>query len=139
MWNLFLIVLQRFVSMSSSNLKVLFIKIIQHRQHVFHELVQTETNYVNILRTILDVFKKPLEDPNLAGGELLNATEMRIIFGNLPPIHEVHSAMLQEFQNALGQNWREDFSIGDVFLKYANDLLKAYPPYVNFLEDSKRR
>lgn len=106
---------------------------------MFHELVQTETNYVNILRTILDVFKKPLEDPNLAGGELLNATEMRIIFGNLPPIYEVHSAMLQEFQNALGQNWREDFSIGDVLLKYANDLLKAYPPYVNFLEDSKRR
>ena len=101
--------------------------------------MQTETNYVNILRTILDVFKKPLEDPNLAGGELLNATEMRIIFGNLPPIYEVHSAMLQEFQSALGQKWREDFSIGDVFLKYANDLLKAYPPYVNFLEDSKRR
>ena len=108
------------------------------RQHVFHELVQTETNYVNILKTILDVFKKPLEDPNLVGGELLNQTEMRIIFGNVPPIYEVHAAMLAEFQNAV-QNWREDFSIGEVFLKHANDLLKAYPPYVNFLDDSKRR
>ena len=68
------------------------------RQHVFHELVQTETNYVNILRTILEVFKKPLEDPNQAGGELLNATEMRIVFGNLPPIYDVHAAMLEEFQ-----------------------------------------
>ena len=30
-------------------------KQITARQHVFHELVQTETNYVNILRTILEV------------------------------------------------------------------------------------
>jgi len=114
-------------------------KQITPRQHVFHELVQTETNYVNILKTILDVFKKPLEDPNQAGGELLNATEMRIVFGNLPPIYDVHAAMLEEFQKALGSGWKEDFSIGDVFLKHATDLLKAYPPYVNFLEDSKRR
>ena len=53
---------------------------------------------MNILKTILDVFKKPLEDPNQAGGELLNATEMRIVFGNLPPIYDVHAAMLEEFQ-----------------------------------------
>ena len=53
---------------------------------------------MNILRTILEVFKKPLEDPNQAGGELLNATEMRIVFGNLPPIYDVHAAMLEEFQ-----------------------------------------
>jgi protein ECT2 len=64
---------------------------------VFHELVQTEANYTAILRTILDVFKKSLEDPNLIGGQLLNQTEIRIIFGNLPPIYEIHSKMLAEF------------------------------------------
>jgi hypothetical protein len=67
------------------------------RPQVFHELVQTEANYTAILRTILDVFKKSLEDPNLIGGQLLNQTEIRIIFGNLPPIYEIHSKMLAEF------------------------------------------
>ena len=67
------------------------------RQQVFHELVQTEANYTAILKTILDVFKKNLEDPNLIGGQLLNQTEIKIIFGNLPPIYEIHSKMLAEF------------------------------------------
>jgi hypothetical protein len=67
------------------------------RQQVFHELVQTEANYTAILKTILDVFKKNLEDPNIIGGQILNQTEIKIIFGNLPPIYEIHSKMLAEF------------------------------------------
>ena len=42
----------------------------------------------------------------------------------------------QEFIHAQ-KNWTDDFSIGNVYLKYAEVLLKAYPPYVNFYEDSK--
>ena len=49
---------------------------------VFAELVQTEENYVSILRTILEVFKQPLEgdDPKM---KLLNQTELKIIFGQV--------------------------------------------------------
>lgn len=55
---------------------------------MFSELVQTEENFVNILRTIVDVFKTPLEtDPKMR--ELLNQTQMKIIFGNVPPILQV--------------------------------------------------
>ena len=32
------------------------------RQRVFNELVQTETNFVNVLKSILYVFKRPLDD-----------------------------------------------------------------------------
>lgn len=32
----------------------------------------TEANYTKIIRTILEVFKRPLEDPDIIGGELLN-------------------------------------------------------------------
>ena len=42
----------------------------------------------------------------------------------------------QEFNHAQ-KHWTEDFSIGAVYLKYADALLKAYPPYVNFYQDSK--
>ncbi|NP_001396654.1 protein ECT2 isoform 12 [Mus musculus] len=34
-------------------------------------------------------------------------------------------------------NWDESRSIGDIFLKYAKDLVKTYPPFVNFFEMSK--
>ncbi|XP_033226944.1 protein ECT2 isoform X2 [Belonocnema kinseyi] len=106
------------------------------RHQVFLELVQTESNYVGILSTIMTLFKSPLEDLIEKSGELLNSTEAKIIFGNFPPIYEVHKKMLEELRyNAA--HWTEDVSIGNVFLRYAPDLLKAYPPYVNFFENTK--
>lgn len=111
-------------------------KIQSPRQQVFMELVQTESNYVGILHTIMSMFKRPLEDLSESEGQLLNNTELKIIFGNLPPIYEVHKQMLEELCWA-ASHWKEDFSIGNVFLKYAPDLIKAYPPFVNFFENTK--
>ena len=69
---------------------------------------------MNILRTIVDVFKTPLEeDPKMA--QLLNQTQMKIIFGNVPPILEVHAKMLKEFQ-ALLRDWKEPVVIGELRL-----------------------
>lgn len=123
-------------SMASPSSTNLDLKSMSPRQRVFNELVQTETNFVNVLRSVLHVFKRPLEEPDQKGGQLLNQTELKIIFGNLPPIYDVHMKMLAEFNHAQ-KHWTEDFSIGAVYLKYADALLKAYPPYVNFYQDSK--
>ncbi|XP_012254951.2 protein ECT2 isoform X2 [Athalia rosae] len=106
------------------------------RHQVFLELVTTESNYVGILSTIMTLFKSPLEDLIETSGELLNSTEAKIIFGNFPPIYEVHKRMLEELRYNAG-HWVEDVSIGNIFLKYAPDLVKAYPPYVNFFENTK--
>lgn len=111
-------------------------KIQSPRQQVFMELFQTESNYVGILHTIMSMFKTPLEDFSVSEGQLLNNTELKIIFGNLPPIYEVHKQMLEELCWT-SSHWKEDFSIGNVFLKYAPDLVKAYPPFVNFFENTK--
>ena len=77
------------------------LKSMSPRQRVFNELVQTETNFVTVLKSILQVFKKPLDDPNQIGGPLLNQTELKIIFGNLPPIYDVHMKMLAVSNNYL--------------------------------------
>ncbi|KAJ8680542.1 hypothetical protein QAD02_016329 [Eretmocerus hayati] len=106
------------------------------RHQVFLELVQTESNYVGILETIMTLFKSPLEDLIETNGELLNSTEAKIIFGNFPPIYEVHKKMLEELRYCAA-HWSEESSIGNIFLKYAPDLIKAYPPYVNFFENTK--
>ncbi|RMC01967.1 hypothetical protein DUI87_21129 [Hirundo rustica rustica] len=66
------------------------------RWQVAKELYQTESNYVDILTTII---QEDLED--------------------------------------LMMNWTESKSIGDIILKYSKDLLKTYPPFVNFFEMSK--
>jgi len=105
------------------------------RQQVFAELVQTEENYVNILRTIVEVFKRPLEeDPKMT---LLNQTQMKIIFGGVPPILAVHEKMLADL-SALLRDWREPVCIGDVIGRYSGELMRAYPPFVNFFENAKK-
>ncbi|KAI4466302.1 protein ect2 [Holotrichia oblita] len=96
------------------------------RQQVFLELVQTESNYVNILNIIMTMFKQQLEN-STEEEALLNNTELKIIFGNLPPIYETHLKMLDELRWT-SANWSEDKSIGSIILKYSTDLLKAYPP-----------
>ncbi|CAH1117797.1 unnamed protein product [Phaedon cochleariae] len=105
------------------------------RHQVFLELLQTETNYVDILHTIMTMFKKHLEDmPDEE--ELLNNIELNFIFGKLPPIYETHVKMVDEFRWT-SAHWNEDRSIGNIIVKYSTELLKAYPPYINYFEEMK--
>ncbi|XP_042228864.1 protein ECT2-like isoform X2 [Homarus americanus] len=106
------------------------------RQRVFHELIKTECNYVSILDAIEKVIKVPLENTVPPGGPMLDSQELRYIFGNLPPIHEVHTRMRNDLLH-LAHNWTDDASIGEIILRYSCDLEKAYPPFINFFENMK--
>lgn len=81
------------------------------------------------------MFKKHLEEMPEEEA-LLNNTELKIIFGNLPPIYHIHSTMLTEL-NAAVEMLPNDTSIGDIIVKHSTDLLKAYPPFINFFEEMK--
>ncbi|XP_019132298.1 protein ECT2 isoform X3 [Larimichthys crocea] len=106
------------------------------RWQVSKELYQTESNYVDILSTILQLFKLPLEKEGQVGGPILAQEEMKTIFGSIPDIYEVHTRIKSDLEELL-TDWSEDRSVGDIILKYSKDLVKAYPPFVNFFEMSK--
>lgn len=112
------------------------IKSLTARHQVCMELMQTEMNYVNILNTIMKLFREPLESADQVGGPLLDPTEVKIIFGHLPPIFEVHSKLCHDLSELLN-DWHEECSISSVILRHSQDLLKAYPPFVNFFEKTK--
>lgn len=63
------------------------------------------------------MYKEPLEEMIDKEDSLLNNTEIKIIFGNVLPIYQVHREMLEELK-CLATSWKEDSSIGSVFLKY---------------------
>ncbi|CAG9830214.1 unnamed protein product [Diabrotica balteata] len=105
------------------------------RHQVFLELLQTETNYVDILHTIVTMFKKHLEEmPEQEA--LLNNTELNLIFGKLPFIYETHIKMLDEIRWTAA-HWSEDLSIGNIVVKYSSELQRAYPPFINYFEEMK--
>ncbi|XP_041790911.1 protein ECT2 isoform X2 [Chelmon rostratus] len=106
------------------------------RWQVSKELYQTESNYVDILSTILQLFKLPLEKEGQVGGPILAQEEMKTIFGSIPEIYEVHTRIKGDLEELLS-DWSEDRSVGDIILKYSKELVKAYPPFVNFFEMSK--
>lgn len=107
------------------------------RQQVCLELLQTETNYVAILHSILTLFKAPLEDPSSMPGEpLLDPAEVRLIFGHLPPIYEVHRSLQLQLQ-AMLRTWSDDHSVGEAVLAHREAFEKAYPPFVNSFERTK--
>nr|CAI5842869.1 unnamed protein product [Callosobruchus analis] len=105
------------------------------RHQVFLELLQTETNYVDILHTIITMFKKHLEEMPEEEA-LLNNTELNLIFGKLPLIYETHVKMLDEFRWT-SVHWHEDRTIGNIVVKYSTELLRAYPPFINYFEEMK--
>ncbi|XP_064186040.1 protein ECT2 isoform X1 [Anguilla rostrata] len=106
------------------------------RWQVSKELYQTESNYVGILATVLQLFKLPLDTEGQVGGPILPPEEVKTIFGSIPEIYEVHTRIKADLEE-LVMDWSEDKSVGDIILKYSKDLIKAYPPFVNFFEMSK--
>ncbi|KAJ8274683.1 hypothetical protein COCON_G00093080 [Conger conger] len=106
------------------------------RWQVAKELYQTERNYVDILTTIIQLFKLPLEKEGLVGGPILAQEEIKTIFGSIPDIYDVHTRIKADLENLL-IDWSEEKSVGDIILKYSKDLAKAYPQFINFFEMSK--
>uniref|UniRef100_A0A182PVP0 Pebble n=1 Tax=Anopheles epiroticus TaxID=199890 RepID=A0A182PVP0_9DIPT len=97
------------------------------RHNHFMDFFHTESNYL---------FKEPLEDMVETENPLLNKSELRSIFGNFLPIHDVHKRMLDRLR-VIHSSWSEEVLIGQIVLDHRDDLLKAYPPYVNFFEQMK--
>lgn len=106
------------------------------RYNHFMDLFGTESNYVGILHTIVSLFQKPLEEMADTDDQLLNKSELRAIFNNFSPIHEVHLQMLNHFRE-MQSNWSEHCLIGKIIIDHREALIKAYPPYVNFFEQMK--
>jgi protein ECT2 len=109
------------------------------RYNHFMDFFNTESNYVGILETIVKLFKQPLEkiaEENPDQSDLLNKSELKAIFNNFLPIYNVHKLMLNILQE-INSSWTEESSIGQIIMANRDNLLKAYPPYVNFFEQMK--
>ena len=64
------------------------------RQRVFNELVQTETNFVNVLKSILYVFKRPLDEDQEVGVKhitISNLVMLKLIFIFIRLMHQTRT------------------------------------------------
>ena len=84
------------------------------------------------------VFKEPIELPGQAAGPILDATEVKEIFGNLPPIYETHCTIkdrLERLTNRMHND--ESVSVGEIYLDNVNDneyLLSNYEYIIDHID-----
>ncbi|KAI6217472.1 Protein ECT2 [Aphelenchoides fujianensis] len=95
-----------------------------NRYFVFHELLQTETNYVEVLNTIINNFKEPLYS-----SQLIPSREFWKIFGKrrFEDLRVVHEHILSSMQQ-LDRHWTEKALVGQVWATALDDFRRVYIP-----------
>ncbi|KAI6231791.1 Protein ECT2 [Aphelenchoides besseyi] len=97
------------------------------RYRVFRELLETEENYVEILKTVINSFQIPLEDAKLTDVE---SRVQRRIFGHFEPLLRIHSYILSSLQQ-LDNQWTNNSLVGQIYASQKQELLDIYVSYIN--------
>ena len=62
------------------------------------------------------LFKEEIEKPDQRGEALLDPTDVKMIFGKIPPIYDVHMKMRDELSE-LTHDWDENCLVGDIYIR----------------------
>ncbi|XP_055335152.1 protein ECT2-like [Paramacrobiotus metropolitanus] len=101
------------------------------------ELLDTERNYVIILRSLLTHVKSGLECGENGRGGCLDAGQVGAIFGRLPDIFSIHEQIVRELETVMSP-WDDGCEIGSLFLQHVFNISKSYPPFVCSFEEIQR-
>ncbi|KAI9201937.1 uncharacterized protein BJ171DRAFT_601297 [Polychytrium aggregatum] len=92
------------------------------RQEVIHEVIYTERDYVDDLRTIIEIYIQPIKER-----KLLRPKDITVVFSNLEDLQRLN----QEFLSWLEQKQKESTivnQVGDLFIQISEGL-KIYTLY----------
>jgi hypothetical protein len=67
----------------------------------------------------LQVFKSEIEKPNQYHGAILATQDIKLIFGNIPPIYKIHCEIKEELM-ALIEKWTEECLVGQIISKHVS-------------------
>lgn len=87
------------------------------RKRVVTELLETEKNYVKSIEIVDNQLIQPLKLAMKKGKPILKNDEMHACFANLSQLLSEHKSLLDLFQPRIVDNWDDDSTIGDIFLR----------------------
>eukprot|EP01045_Picozoa_sp_COSAG04_P030187 COSAG04_NODE_5171_length_1713_cov_6.622057_2_plen_253_part_01 len=106
-----------------------------HLQHLLHEVLETERNYVEDLTKAIEHYFKPLRLLAHTKEKLLDADAVAAIFGNLEDVLVIAEELLARIEEEVGSGGS---SLGPIF-KAHSFALKLYARYVSGYEDATER
>ncbi|KAH8397550.1 hypothetical protein KR222_009830 [Zaprionus bogoriensis] len=95
----------------------------EQRDYVIRELIDTESNYLDVLNALKSKFMVPLE-------RHLNQDELRIIFPRIRDLADIHTKFLEKLRESLTPSSKH--KMGQVFLEYREPFL-IYGEYCSCL------
>uniref|UniRef100_A0A1B6IU11 Protein ECT2 n=1 Tax=Homalodisca liturata TaxID=320908 RepID=A0A1B6IU11_9HEMI len=97
------------------------------RKFAFEELCQTEQNYIQCLKSLLEI---KFRASKASKCPILDPAEENLIFSNIGDLIELHEAIYTELQK-LKDDWKNEAQIGNIFIKMDKYLKKHYVTYTN--------
>lgn len=91
---------------------------------IFYELLDSEERYVEKLDTIVSQYITPVE---ASKGSLMNASDAKLIFGNIRELRDLHKPLLQETIDV-----GEAFPPLNAFLLFFKKLMANFKMYVDY-------
>ncbi|XP_023037071.1 protein vav isoform X3 [Drosophila willistoni] len=95
----------------------------EQRDYVIRELIDTESNYLDVLNALKAKFMSPLE-------RHLNQDELRLIFPRIRELADIHTRFLEKLRESLVTNTK--LKLGQVFLEFREPFL-IYGEYCSCL------
>ena len=65
------------------------------------------------------VFKEEIERTDQPGGPILDSQDVKVVFGGIPSIYDVHIKIRDEL-NEMISRWSDDESVGNIFLRHVS-------------------
>lgn len=126
------------------NIETLFEKALRRRS-VAEELLQTEINYIENLRTLVTIFVEPLQGTSSSSSKplhssgdsastaILNAIELRTLFSSVQVLLPIQEMFLTSLKAKI-DSWHYDQTLGEM-LSTMTPFLRLYAEYIgNFSE-----
>ncbi|XP_055374758.1 protein vav isoform X3 [Condylostylus longicornis] len=86
----------------------------EQRDYVIRELVDTESNYLDVLNALRDKFMQPME-------KMLTKEEIKIIFPRISELSAIHTKFLEKLREAILPNTK--LKLSQVFLEFREPFL----------------
>eukprot|EP01126_Amoeba_proteus_P049597 TRINITY_DN5810_c4_g1_i1.p1 TRINITY_DN5810_c4_g1~~TRINITY_DN5810_c4_g1_i1.p1 ORF type:complete len:435 (-),score=116.40 TRINITY_DN5810_c4_g1_i1:81-1355(-) len=111
------------------------VKRLQTRGRVINEIIQTELDFVNDMKLLIEVFYNPFEENGL-----LNRSELETLFCGVGELIKINEDMASKFVNRKEETVRkgislEEMPIGDIFVEAAPSL-QGYKTYCTNQSDA---
>ncbi|XP_035824549.1 epithelial cell-transforming sequence 2 oncogene-like [Aplysia californica] len=105
----------------------------EKRTPVAFEIVSSETEYLRLLRSVQDVYVKPLKSALASNRSIISAQNIQIIFSDIMNIYKVSKELEEELRSRL-YDWEPQHScLGDIFVRLCSKV-KVYTNFTNNYE-----